>query len=61
MSLLNTINDTATSGLDNENAPNNQFQSVFTKENCSDLPTLNGSSTKSMLPIQISAEGIVKL
>ena len=56
-----TINGTATSNIHKIDALNNQFQSVFTKEDCSNLPTLNSSPTKSMLPIQISTEGIVKL
>ena len=50
---LNTINGTATSTIDKADALNNQFQSVFTKEDCINLPTLNSSPTKSMLPIQI--------
>ena len=58
---LNTINGTATSSFDKADALNNQFQSVFNKEDCSNLPTLNSSPTKSMLPVQISTEGIVKL
>ena len=58
---LNTINCTATSTIDIADALSNQFQSVFTKENCSNLPTLNSSPTKSLLPIQVSTEGIVKL
>ena len=58
---LNTINGTATSFHDKADALNNQFQSIFTKEDRSNLPTLNSSHTKSMLPIQISIEGIVKL
>ena len=58
---LNTMNGTATSTIDIADALNNQFQSVFTKEDCSNLPTLNSSPTKSMLPIQISTEGNVKL
>ena len=58
---LNTLNGTATSTIDKADALSNQFQSVFTKEDCSNLPTLNSSPTKSMLPIQISTEGIVKL
>ena len=58
---LNTINGTATSTIDKADALNNQFQSVFTKEDCSNLPTLTSSPTKSMLPIQISTEGISKL
>ena len=57
----NTLNDTATSTIDKADALNNKFQSVFTKEDCSNLPTLNSSPTKPMLPIQISTEGIVKL
>ena len=58
---LNTINGTATSTIDKADALSSQFQSVFTKEDCSNLPTLNSSPTKSMLPIQISTEGIAKL
>ena len=58
---LSTINGTATSTIDKADALNNQFQSVFTKEECSNLPTFSSSPTKSMLPIQISSEGIVKL
>ena len=58
---LNTTNGTATSTIDKTDALSNQFLSVFTKEDCSNLPTLNSSPTKSMLPIQISTEGIVKL
>ena len=54
---LNTINGTATSTIDKADALSNQFQSVFTKEDCSNLPTLNSSPTKSMLPIHISPEG----
>ena len=61
MSALNTINGTATNAIDKADALSNQFQSIFTKEHCSNIPTLNGSPTKSMLPIQISTEGIVKL
>ena len=58
---LNTLNGTAASTIDKADALNNKFQSVFTKEDCSNLFTLNSSPTKSMLPIQISTEGIVKL
>ena len=58
---LNAINGTATSTIDNADALDNQFQSVFTKEDCSNLPTLNSSPTKSMIPIQMSTDGIVKL
>ena len=58
---LNTINGTATSTIDKADAHNNQFQSVFTKGDCSNLPTLNSSPTKSLLPIQVSTQGIVKL
>ena len=58
---LNAINGTATSTIDKADALNNQFQSVFTKEDCSNLPSLKSSPTKYMLPIQISTEVIVKL
>ena len=58
---LNTLNCTATCTIDKADALNNQFQSVFAKEDCSNIPTLNSLPTKSMLPIQISTEGIVKL
>ena len=58
---LYAMNGTATSTIDKADAPRNQFHSVFTEEDCSNLPTLNSSLTKSMLPIQISTEGIVKL
>ena len=58
---LNTMNGTATGTIDNADALNNQIQFIFTKEDCSKLPTLNSSPTKSMLPIQIATEGIVKL
>ena len=58
---LNTLNGTATSTIDKADALSNQFQSVFTKEDCWNLPTLNSLPTKSMLAIQISTEGIVKL
>ena len=61
LSPVNSINGTATSTIDKADVLNNQFQSVFTKEDCCKLPTLNSSPTKSMLPIQISTEGIVKL
>ena len=37
---VNTTNDTATSTIDKSDALNNQFQSIFTKEDCSNLPTL---------------------
>ena len=36
---LNTMNGTATSTIDKADALSNQFQSVFTKEDCSNLPT----------------------
>ena len=58
---FNTINGTAISTTDKADALSNQFHSIFTKEDCGNLPTLNSSPTKSMLPIQISTEGIVKL
>ena len=58
---LNTLNGTATSTIDKADALSNQFQSVFTKEDCRNLPTLNSLPNKSTLPIQISTEGIVKL
>ena len=61
MLSLRTMNSTATSTIDKSDALNNQFQSVFTKEDCINLPTLNSSLTKCMLPIQISSVGIVKL
>ena len=48
---LNALNGTATSTIDKADALSNQFQSVFTKEDCSNLPTLNSLPTKSMLPI----------
>ena len=44
---LNTINGTATSTIDKVDALNNKFQSIFTKEDCSNLPTLNSLPTKS--------------
>ena len=58
---LNTLTGTATSTIDKADALSNQFQSVFTKEDCSNIPTLNSLPTKSMLPIKVSTEGIVKL
>ena len=61
VSSLSTLNGTAMCTIDKADALNYQFQSVFTKEDCINLPTLNGSPTKSMLQIQISTEGIVKL
>ena len=36
---LNAINCTATRTIDKADALSNQFQSVFTKEDCSNLPT----------------------
>ena len=42
---LNTINGTTTSNIDKADAPNYQFQFVFSKEDCSNLPTLNSSPT----------------
>ena len=45
---LNTINGTATSTIDKADALNDQFQSIFTKEDSSNLHTLNSSPTKSM-------------
>ena len=56
---LNTIDGTATSAIDKADALNNQFISIFNKEDYSSLPTLSSSPTKSMLLIQISTEGIV--
>ena len=53
VSAFNTIKGPTTSALDKADAPSNQLQSVFTKEDCSNLPTLNSSPIKSMLPIQI--------
>ena len=61
MSAIDTINGTATSTIDKAIALNNQFMSVFTKEDCSNLPTLNGLPTKSILLSHISTEGIVTL
>ena len=61
MSALNITSDIAKSVFDKVDALNNQFQFIITKKDCYNLPTLNGSPTKSMLPIQISTEGIVKL
>ena len=58
---LNTLNGTATNTIDKADALSNQFQSVFAKEDCSNIPTLKSLPTKSMLPIKISTEGIVKL
>ena len=49
---FNTLNGTATSTIDKADALSNQFQSVFTKEDCSNLPTLNSSTTKSMFQNQ---------
>ena len=58
---LNTINGTAIGTIDKADALNNQFQSIFTKEECSNLPTLSSSPTKYIMLIQISTGGIVKL
>ena len=44
---LNTINGT----IDRADALNNQYKSIFTKEDCSNLPILNSSPTKAMIPI----------
>ena len=61
VSARSTMNGTAPSAFDKADALSNQFQSVFTKEDYRNLPTLNGTPTKCMPPIQISTEGIVKL
>ena len=58
---LNTTNGTATSTIDKADALSNQFQSSSLKRIVVTKPTLTSSPTESMLPIQISTEGIVKL
>ena len=60
-SPLDTINATATSAIDEANALNNQFHSVFIKDARSSLHTFNSSLAKSMLPMLISTDGIAKL
>ena len=61
VSALNTTKDIATSALEKANALNQQFQSVFTKEDCNSLPKTGQKFTTSMPPIIIRTEGIEKL
>ena len=61
VSVLNTTKGIATSALEKANALNQQFQSVFTKEDCNSLPKPGTNFTTSMPPIIIRTEGIEKL
>ena len=58
---VSTANGIATTPIDKANAMNSQFQSVFTKENCDNLPSLKSPKIQQMSSIFISIEGIKKL
>ena len=58
---LKTASGIAVSPLEKANALNSQFKSVFTQEDCQDLPASEYPAPPSMPPIRITTQGITKL
>ncbi|XP_038074867.1 uncharacterized protein LOC119742770 [Patiria miniata] len=61
VSTLNTAKGIATTPIDKANALNSHFQSIFTKENCDNIPNLDSPKFQQMSPIIITTAGIKKL
>ena len=61
ISTLNTPNGIVTTGIDKANALNKHFQTVFTKENTTNIPSINSATSPQIAPIQINTQGIAKL
>ena len=60
-SALNTINGVATTAVEKANALNKKFQSIFTEEDCQNLPSLKQENPPPMPQINVTTEGILKL
>ncbi len=61
VSALNTANGIATTALEKANALNNKFQSIFTNEDCQNLPSVDNGTVPQMPTINVTTEGVVKL
>ncbi|KAJ8045271.1 hypothetical protein HOLleu_08248 [Holothuria leucospilota] len=61
VSSLNCEHNIAISAIDKANTLNNQFQSVFSVENCDRMPEIASPCTQTIPRIEVSTQGVLKL